>query len=475
MTWGGYTAGDHCAALAASAKAQPPHAALVLTACILASSLAFVDGSVVNVGLPAIGHSLKGGAEGLQWVINAYLLPLSALLLLGGAAGDRFGRRRMLVVGVALFGVSSALCAAAPNLAWLLAARALQGTGAALLLPSSLAILGNSFAGEARGRAVGTWSAASAIGGALGPVVGGWLIDTFGWREIFLLNIPLAIAAVGLALVYIRDPAASEQAPIDLAGALLAAVSLGLLTWGLTVGAGPGGWSSKAFAMLGAGIVLFAAFLWVEWRRGDNAMMPLALFRSSNFVGLSILTLLLYGALGGVFVLVPYVLIQGAGFSGTAAGAALLPLPLILAATSRAMGGLSGRIGSRLPLTVGPVIVAAGVLLFLPFDSGSGYWRTMLPAILVVAVGMAGAVAPLTTAVLASVDVHHTGAASGLNSALARIGGLIATALIGGVIAAKGEALFNAFHVAVIACAVAALVAGIAAFLFVRGSRSPAP
>ena len=186
MTWGGYTAGDRCAALAASATARPAHSALVLTACILASSLAFVDGSVVNVGLPAIGLSLKGGAEGLQWVINAYLLPLSALLLLGGAAGDRFGRRRILIVGVALFGVSSALCAAAagPNLAWLLAARALQGTGAALLLPSSLAILGSSFSGEARGRAVGTWSAASAIGGAIGPVLGGWLIDAFGWREI---------------------------------------------------------------------------------------------------------------------------------------------------------------------------------------------------------------------------------------------------------------------------------------------------
>ena len=472
MTWVSHTAGDLCAAESAAGKARPAHAALVLTACILASSLAFVDGSVVNVGLPAIGQSLKADPEGLQWVINAYLLPLSALLLLGGAAGDRFGRRRVLVFGVVLFGVSSALCAAAPSLAWLLAARALQGTGAALLLPSSLAILGNSFSGAARGRAVGTWSAASAIGGAIGPVLGGWLIDVFGWREIFLLNIPLAIGAAGLALVYIRDPVSNEQTPIDLAGALLAAVSLGLLTWGLTVCAGRGGWSAEAIAALAAGVVLFAVFLWVEWRRGNKAMMPLALFRSSDFVGLSILTLLLYGALGGLFVLVPYVLIQGAGFSGTAAGAALLPLPLIIAATSRAMGGLAGRIGSRLPLTFGPVIVAAGVLLFLLLDSGSGYWHGVLPAILVVALGMAGAVAPLTTAVLASVDARHTGAASGLNSALARLGGLIATALIGSVIAAKGQALFSAFHVAVIVCAIAALAAGIAAFLLVRDSRN---
>ena len=474
MTWAGHISGDLCTVQSAAAKVRPAHATLVLTACILASSLAFVDGSVVNVGLTAIGQSLNGDAEDLQWVINSYLLPLSALLLLGGAAGDRFGRRRMLIFGVALFGASSALCAAAPNLAWLLVARALQGTAAALLLPSSLAILGSSFSGEARGQAVGTWSAVGAIAGAIGPVLGGWLIDVFGWRAIFLLNIPLAVGAAGLAFVYIRDPILAEQTPIDLAGVLLAAVSLGLLTWGLTIGAGRSGWSIEAIAALIAGVVLLATFLRVEWRRGDQAMMPLALFRSSDFVGLSILTLLLYGALGGMFVLVPYVLIRGAGFSGTTAGAALLPLPLILAAMSRAMGGLSGRIGPRLPLTIGPAIVAAGLFLFLLFDSGSGYWRGMFPAIVVVAVGMAGAVAPLTTAVLASVDTRHTGAASGLNSALARVGGLIATALIGGVIAANGEALLAAFHIAAIVGAIAALAAGGAAFLLV-GDGSGVP
>ena len=304
-------------------------------------------------------------------------------------------------------------------------------------------------------------------------MLGGWLIDVFGWRWIFLLNIPLAVGAAGLAIAYIRDPVLSEQTQIDLAGALLAAVSLGLLTWSLTVGAAHSGWGISPIAALVAGVFLFAAFLWIEWRRGDKAMMPLALFRSSDFVGLSILTLLL-GALGGLFVLVPYVLIQGAGFSATAAGAALLPLPLILAATSRAIGGLSGRIGSRLPLTIGSGIVAGGILLFLLFDSGSGYWRGMLPAIIVVAVGMACAVAPLTTAVLGSVDASHTGAASGLNSALARVGGLIVTALIGGVIAAKGEALFTAFHIAAIVGAVAALAAGVAAFLLVRNSSESA-
>jgi MFS family permease len=210
-----------------------------------------------------------------------YLLPLSALLLLGGAAGDRFSRRRILILGIAVFGVSSALCAAAPNLVWLIVARGLQGTGAALLLPNSLAILGSSFSGEERGRAVGTWSAVGAIGGAIGPVLGGWVIDVFNWRGIFLINIPIAIGAAGLALLYVRDPIRSERTRIDLAGAILAAVSLGLLTFGLTVGSGRSGWSMEAIAALVAGVVLLAAFLWVERRRGDEAMMPLALFRSS--------------------------------------------------------------------------------------------------------------------------------------------------------------------------------------------------
>jgi EmrB/QacA subfamily drug resistance transporter len=468
VTWSHHTPGDACAAYAADATPQRTRPRLVLTTCILASSLAFIDGSVVNVGLAAIGHSLRGNAEDLQWVINAYLLPLSAFVLLGGAAGDRFGRGRVLVFGVALFGVSSALCAAAPTLGWLLVARAAQGIGAALLLPNSLAILGGTFSGEARGRAVGTWSAASSIGSATGPVLGGWLIDVVGWREIFLLNIPLACAAIALAVAYIRDPPNEGDTPLDLAGALLAAGSLVLLTWGLTIGTGRDGWSSSASLAIAIGAGLLAVFLWVEMRRGGDAMMPLALFSSREFIGLSILTLLLYGALGGLFVLVPYLLIQGAHFSGTAAGAALFPLPIILAATSRAMGALAGRIGPRLPLTVGPLVVAAGFVLLLGYDAASDYWRTLFPAIVIISLGMAGAVAPLTTAVLASVDPRHTGSASGLNSALARLGGLIATALLGGVFAAQGEALFGAFHVAAIACAAAALASSAAALAFTR-------
>jgi EmrB/QacA subfamily drug resistance transporter len=458
-----------CDAAMAQARAggKAARGGLVLAATILASSLAFVDGSVVTVGLPAIGRSLHGDAAELQWIVNAYLLPLSALLLLGGALGDRFGPRRVLILGVSVFAVASALCAAAPDLELLLAARALQGTGAALLMPNSLAILGNAFAGEARGRAVGTWSAASAIAGAIGPVLGGWLIDVAGWRTIFVINLPLAAAAILLALLIPRDAARSDGVPLDLRGAVLATLALAGLTFGLTLGTGAGGWSMEAVTAVASGAVLLLLFLFAEWRRGDAAMVPLALFGSAQFAGLSLLTLLLYGALNAMFVAVPFVLIRGAGWSATLAGAALLPFPVIMAATARPLGALAGRSGSRLPLAIGSAIVGLGYLLFLLFDAHSGYALGLLPAILVIAFGMSGAVAPLTTAVLSSVDPRHTASASGLNSALARLGGLIATALLGGVLAAQGDTLVAAFHTAGVASAAAAFGSAAAAFLLV--------
>jgi len=442
---------------------------LVLAATILASSLAFIDGSVVNVGLPAIRADFQAGAGDLQWVVNAYLLPLSALLLLGGAAGDRFGRRRMLIAGVALFAVASLACALAPSLAWLLAGRVLQGVGAAMLMPNSLAILGASFAGEARGRAVGTWAATGSAAGALGPVLGGWLIDGVGWRSIFLINLPVSAGAILLAVLAVRDPPRdAETPPLDWLGGALATAALGGLTWGLTVGSGPGGWTAEAIGALVAGVVLSFGFVWVEHRRGDRAMAPLALFGSSSFVGLTLLTLLLYAALGGLMVLLPYILIEGAQYSGTAAGAALLPFALVLSVASPVMGAVAGKIGSRVPLTVGPVVVAAGFLLALRIGEGADYWTEVLPVILVISIGMAGAVAPLTTAVLASVDSRHTGSASGLNSAVARTGGLVATALLGGVLAAKGQALTAQFHAAAIVAALASLGAAASAFFLVR-------
>jgi EmrB/QacA subfamily drug resistance transporter len=464
------TASAHQNNNAGSKGTTSDHPKLVLAATILASSLAFIDGSVVNVGLHSIGRSLHGGAADLQWVINAYLLPLSALLLLGGAAGDRFGRRSLLIIGIAVFACASAACAFAPSLPWLLAGRTAQGFGAAMLMPNSLAILGGAFSGEARGRAIGTWAAAGAITGAIGPVLGGWLIDSVGWRAIFFLNLPLAAGAIALAAVFVRDPPkADKPPPLDLLGALLATTGLAGLTWGLTLGAGRQGWSMEALVAVSLGALLIAAFLLVEKRRGDRAMMPLALFGSKSFVGLTLLTLLLYGALGGLLVMVPYMLIVAAHYSSTAAGAALLPFPLVLACTSPLMGGVAGRIGGRIPLTLGPLVVAAGFLLLLRIGPDGEYWTTVLPAVLVIALGMAGAVAPLTTTVLGSVDARHTGSASGLNSAVARGGGLVATALLGHVIASSGARLVTEFHVAAGIGAAAALGASLSGFALIAG------
>jgi EmrB/QacA subfamily drug resistance transporter len=349
------------------------HPRLVLATTILASSLAFIDGSVVNVGLPAIARGLNADAADLQWAINAYLLPLSALLLLGGAVGDRFGRRRILIGGIAIFALATTLCAAAPSLTFLLVGRALQGVGAALLLPTSLAILGGAFSGKGRGGAIGTWAAAGAAAGAIGPVIGGWLIDTVGWRAIFLLNLPVAVAAIGLAWGFVQNDTSDEAAPLDVVGGALATLGLGGLTWGLTIGAGPGGWTPWALVLLAGGAVLIAAFGAVEHGLGDRAMAPLTMFASPTFVGLTLLTLLLYGALGGLLVLVPYELIEAAGYSATRAGAALLPFPLVMAIASPASGALAGRIGSRAPLVVGSVLVAAGLFLMLRVGAHTDY------------------------------------------------------------------------------------------------------
>jgi EmrB/QacA subfamily drug resistance transporter len=436
----------------------------VLTTSILASSLAFVDGSVVNVALPALGRSLSADAAALQWVINAYLLPLSALLLLGGAAGDRFGRRRLLTLGTALFGLTSLGCALAPNIAVLLGARFLQGLSAALLMPNSLAILGANFTGAAKGRAVGIWAATGAALGAAGPVLGGWLIDLGNWRGIFLINLPLAAGAIALALRYLPADRPGRAQPLDLLGGVMATAGLGALTWGLTLRSTLPRWTPVALALLLSGVAALLGFALIERRRGERAMLPISLFASREFVGLSLLTLFLYGALGAVFVLIPYVMIEAAHYSATAAGAALLPLPLVLAVTSPSLGALAGRVGSRIPLALGSLVVALGFLLALRIGADAHYWQQVLPALLVIALGLSGAVAPLTTAVLTAADSAHTGAASGFNSAVARGGGLIATALLGGVLAARGAPLLGAFHVAMLSCALACVTAAASAY-----------
>ena len=464
-----YTHADAPTVVRPPAAPVTAHPKWLLATTILASGLAFIDGSVVNVGLSALGATFEASAGDLQWVVNAYLLPLSALLLLGGAAGDRYGHTRLLIAGTALFAAASVGCAFSPSLTWLLIGRGLQGVGAAMLMPNSLAILGANFSGEARGRAIGIWASAGAVMGALGPVLGGWLIDHIGWRSIFFLNLPIATTAIVLAAIFVRDARRAEQAPaLDLLGGALATVSLGAITWALTIGTGQAGWTPVARALLASGVIVLFAFLAVEHSKKDLAMMPLALFGSSSFVGLTLLTLLLYGALGALLVLVPYVLIQASQYSGAHAGAALVPFALVLALTSPLMGAVAGKIGPRIPLTIGPLVVALGFLLSLRIGAGATYWTQIFPAILVIAAGMAGAVAPLTTAVLASVDNKHSGSASGLNSAVARTGGMVATALLGGVLGATGPALLSGFHDAVIACAMASIAAGACAFFLIR-------
>jgi EmrB/QacA subfamily drug resistance transporter len=450
------------------------HPLWTLIATILASSLAFIDGSVVTVALPAIGHSYAANASDLQWTVNAYLLPLSALLLLGGAAGDHYGRRRLLIAGTVIFTLASIGCAIAPNLSFLLAARAIQGIGAALLMPNSLAILGGAFIGEEKGRAIGTWAAAGAIASAVGPPAGGWLVGTVGWQAIFLLNVPVAIAVVAIVRPFV-DEAMQRQVPLDIPGAILATTALGVLTWALTLSSGNFTASGSVWGGLILGLLVLGLFLFVEYRLASGAMMPLGLFASRAFIGLTALTFLLYGALGGLLVLLPYVLIEAGGQSPLAAGLALLPFPLVIGSTSRFLGQVAETTGPRWPLALGPLVTGVGFLLLVRVTPEGNYWATLLPAILVIACGMAGAVAPLTTAVLSSVDDRHTATASGFNSAIARTGGLIATALAGGVIAQRGATLVESFHVAAVVGAVLAFTAGLVALTALKGTNVHTP
>lgn len=459
--------------MSAGATSASAHPRWTLVACILASSLSFVEGSVLNVALPAIRASFDAGASEVQWVVNAYLLPLSALLLLGGALGDQHGRKRLLILGTGLFAASSLLCALATDLTWLLVGRVLQGIGAALLLPNSLALLNATFEGEERGRAIGIWAAAGAAAAAVAPLIGGWLVDNVGWPAIFYINLPLAGGAILIAARFAAESRNAEAARTDYPGALPATLGLFGITYGLTL------WSVEMrvdpliAALAIGGVLLLGLFLWVEARRGDKAMMPLAMFSDRCFVGTNLLTFLLYGAFGAVMLLLPYVLIEAGGYSPLQAGLALTPLAIVIALASPLMGKVAVRIGGRLPLTAGPMVVAVGMLLATRIDAGASYLTTVLPAVVVLAIGMALAVAPLTSTILSSVDQHHAGTASGLNSAVARTGGLIATALLGSVLVSDGEALIGPFHTALIVGAVVSVGAGIAAWLTVSGATEP--
>jgi EmrB/QacA subfamily drug resistance transporter len=425
----------------------------------------------MNVALPAIRGSYRAGAADVQWVVNAYLLPLSALLLLGGAVGDHYGRRRLLIIGTSLFAFASLICALAPSLPLLLAARGAQGVGAALLLPNSLALLNAAYSGEKRGRAVGIWAASGAAMAAVAPLLGGWLVGTVGWPAIFYINLPLALGAIVLAARFVDESREAGAGRTDYPGAMLATAGLFGLTYGLTLWSAHGRADLVAVAAVVVGMVLLAGFLLAEHRRGERAMMPLQLFGNMCFSGLNLLTFLLYGAFGAAMLLIPYVLISSGGYSPVQAGLALLPLPVLMTSLSPKMGSLASRLGPRLPLMVGPFVVAAGLLLSWLMDPHSSYWASAFPAILVMAIGMTIAVAPLTASVLGSVEEKHVAMASGFNSAVARTGGLIATALLGAVLSQAGARLFGGFHVAMTVSAIVSALASIVALTMLGGVK----
>ena len=457
----------------ASPSRHDPRWTLVMS--VAASSLSFIDGSILNVALPAIRAGTGAGAAEVQWVVNAYTLPLAALILLGGALGDHQGRRRWLVIGTALFGVGSLACAVSGSLEPLLAGRALQGIGAGLLLPNSLALLNGAYDGEERGHAIGTWAAAGAISAAIAPLIGGWLVQNAGWPSIFYINLPFVAAAIFVALAHVEEVKEPEKARLDLVGAALATLGLGAATYGLTLWSQEFALNPEASVTLAAGAFLLVAFLLWENRLGEKAMVPLQLFRHRCFTSLNLMTFLLYGAFGGALLLIPYVLIEAGGYSPIQAGLSLLPLSILLGGLSPLMGKLAIRLGPRVPLTLGPIIVGAGLLLATRIASDQAYWTHAFPAILIMSVGMTLAVAPLTSTVLAAVDRHQTGMASGFNSAVARLGGLIVVALLGAVLMGQGKALLAPFAKALIAMGIVAALGGIAAYFGLAGrwARNP--
>ena len=461
-----------------------PAARWILVATVLGSAMVFLDATVVNVALPAIGMELDASIAGLQWIVNGYTVALASLILTGGSLGDRFGRRRIFLVGVVWFATASMLCTLAPTAEALVAARALQGVGGALLTPGSLAILQASFAPGDRPRAVGAWSALSGVAAAIGPFVGGWLVGMGSWRLIFLINVPFAAAVVAVAIRHVpdsRDPASVRS--LDIAGASLAAVGLAAVTWAL-IEAGERGVNGSALAAGAVGVAALAGFVVVE-RRIPDPMLPLDIFRSRQFTAANLVTFVVYASLGVTFFLLVLHLQQVLGYSPLQAGLAMLPVTVLMLALSARAGLFADRIGPRLPMTAGPLGIALGLALLSRVEAGATYLGTVLPAVVVFGLGLTLTVAPLTATVLAAAAARHAGIASGVNNAISRGAGLLAIAVVPGLAGLTGDAYRNpaafasGFRAAMLISATLAAAGGGLAWLLIRnevpGRADPCP
>ncbi len=442
----------------------------VLAIAVLGSGLAFLDGTVVNVALPEIGRDLDASTSALQWILNGYLLTLASLILLGGSLGDRYGRRRVFVLGVGVFTIASLLCAIAPTVEALIGARLLQGVGGALLTPGSLAMIEASFQPNDRARAIGAWSGLGGVATAIGPLLGGYLVEAVSWRAIFLINLPLGLFVMAVAGRHVpetKDPDAADR--LDFAGAALAALGLAGTTYALIEGPEDGFSGAVLVAAVG-GVIALIAFIVAE-RRSPNPMMPLDIFASRQFSAANLVTFVVYAALGGVFFLFVAFLQISLGYSPVAAGAASLPVTLLMLLLSAQSGALAQRIGARIPLTVGPLVIAAGLVMMTGIEPGDDYLSGILPSVVVFGLGLTLVVAPVTATVLAAADARHAGIASGINNAVSRVGGLLAVAVLPLAAGLTGEAFYDpgemeaGFRTAMFVCAGLAAAGGILAWL----------
>ncbi|MEO7126264.1 MAG: DHA2 family efflux MFS transporter permease subunit [Nakamurella sp.] len=451
----------------------------LIVVAVLGSGIAFLDGTVVNVALPSIGEHLETGLSGQQWVLDGYLLTLGALLLAGGAAGDRYGRRRIFLYGLVAFTVASVACGVAPNAGVLIGARMVQGIGAAALIPGSLALITSSIDPRDRARAIGIWAGMSGVTSALGPFLGGYLVDAASWRWVFLINVPLAAIALPLALKHVpesKDDSARARGPFDILGAVLVTVGLAGLVYGLIEGSSLA-WNAATIGAVAVGAAVLAAFLWRE-TKAPAPLLPLKLFASKQFSGANAATFVVYAALSVSMFLLTLQLQQSLGYSALAAGAATVPTTIIMMIGSPSVGTLAARIGPRIPMTIGPIVAGVGLAMMALIVPGSSFVGTVLPAVVVFSIGLTITVTPLTSAMLDAAPPAFVGAASGVNNAISRIGGLLAVAAlpaVAGITAAPGEPLGSGFAVAMIISAGLCAAGGVISGFTIDGKPRDAP